>query len=256
MGWLSFDNRGRNQKSTALDLPVGSILPSGLNLADIPDGWLECDGSAVNAVLYPDLAAFLTAEGWGSNLPDARGRTPIGVGTHASVSTMGASDGLAVGSRSPSHVHNVPGHPHSVLNHTHPYAAHQHASASHTHIGELHQHDLASHGHTVSGSTAATANGHAEVDFGTPGVERICFEAHAHGNGSLGGDQNDVGWTNQAGNAPTGGPIGQVNGGLTGASVAGVTGANTDALSANAAADSASASVPFQTGRFIIKAVA
>lgn len=255
MGWFSLDRRGRSQISVSLDLPLGAVLPVGLVTTDIPDGWLECDGSAVNAALYPDLASFLTAEGWGSNLPDARGRTPVGVGTHATVNALGASEGLAVASRTPTHAHNVPGHAHTVVSHTHPYAAHQHASPSHTHVGELHQHSLPSHGHTISGSTAATGNGHTQVDFGTPGVNRICFEAHAHGNGSLGGDQTAVVQTNQAGNAPTTGPTNQANGGLTGASTTTTVGANTDSVTANGAADSTSDNVPFQTGRFIIKAV-
>lgn len=256
MGWLSFDRRGRSQKSTSLDLPVGSILPTGLDTSDIPEGWLECNGAVVDSALYPDLAAFLLAEGWGTNLPDTRGRTPVGVGTHASVATLGSSDGLAVGSRTPTHSHNVPGHNHTVLSHTHPYGSHQHVSPSHTHIGELHQHDVGSHGHTVGGSTAATGNGLAEVAFGTPGVNRIAFEAHAHGNGSLGGDQNDVGATNAAGNAPGTGPTNQANGGLTGASTATTVVANTDTLTANGASNSTADNVPFQTGRFIIKAVA
>ena len=50
----------------------------------VPDGWLECDGSAVSRTTYADLyAAIGTAWGYGDNattfnLPDFRGRFPRG----------------------------------------------------------------------------------------------------------------------------------------------------------------------------------
>jgi len=52
----------------------------------VPDGWLECDGREVSEEAYPDLFAALgTAWGPGSsgdtfNLPDLRGRVPVGAG--------------------------------------------------------------------------------------------------------------------------------------------------------------------------------
>jgi microcystin-dependent protein len=39
--------------------------------------------------------------------PDLRGRMPVGKGTHADVSALGNSDGLAVGSRRPQHKHQA-----------------------------------------------------------------------------------------------------------------------------------------------------
>jgi hypothetical protein len=39
--------------------------------------------------------------------PDLRGRMPVGKGTHADVSALGNSDGLAVGSRRPKHKHTA-----------------------------------------------------------------------------------------------------------------------------------------------------
>lgn len=52
-----------------------------------PTGYLVCDGSSQLRATYPTLSTLLLAEGWGSvdgthfNLPDFRGRVPIGVGT-------------------------------------------------------------------------------------------------------------------------------------------------------------------------------
>ena len=55
--------------------------------ANVPDGWLLCDGSAISRDSYSDLfneigIAFGAGDGATTfNLPDMRGRAPIGVGT-------------------------------------------------------------------------------------------------------------------------------------------------------------------------------
>lgn len=62
--------------------PVGIITPFGG--ATAPSGWLICDGSAVSRTTYADLFAVVgTAYGTGNgsstfNLPDLRGRVPVG----------------------------------------------------------------------------------------------------------------------------------------------------------------------------------
>ena len=107
-----------------------------------PTGWLLCDGSAVSRT---DFAALFSAIGiaYGSgdgattfNIPDLRGRVPVGLGTNATVNLLGNNDGVVVGSRrgtkhrhtphghtvtDPGHVHNVsdPGHGHNVNDPTH-----------------------------------------------------------------------------------------------------------------------------------------
>lgn len=50
------------------------------------------------------------------NLPDLRGRVPVGLGTHASVDVLGDSEAAALANRTPRHKHTVndPGHIHSV----------------------------------------------------------------------------------------------------------------------------------------------
>ena len=85
-------------------------------------GWLLCDGTAVSRTTYSALfAAIGTAYGPGDgtttfNLPDFRGRAPIGVGTHAEVNARGMNDGVAVANRRPRHKHTVndPQHTHSA----------------------------------------------------------------------------------------------------------------------------------------------
>jgi microcystin-dependent protein len=96
-----------------------------------PVGFLVCDGSTISRATYAELYALANSSGligtvFGSGdgsttftLPDMRGRTIVGVGTNADVSTLGATDNLAVASRTPKHTHTVPSHTHSIPPHYH-----------------------------------------------------------------------------------------------------------------------------------------
>lgn len=95
----------------ASTLPAGVIAAYGGAAA--PTGWLLCDGSAVSRTTYADLfTAIGTAYGAGDgsttfNLPDMRGRVPVGKGTHADVDALGDNEGAAVSSRRTKHWHGV-----------------------------------------------------------------------------------------------------------------------------------------------------
>lgn len=71
--------------TSAFQIPVGTIVAYGGSVA--PNGWLLCDGSAISRTKYAELFAvilerFGAGDGLNSfNLPDMRGRTPIGAGT-------------------------------------------------------------------------------------------------------------------------------------------------------------------------------
>ena len=92
--------------------------------ASAPSGWLICDNSAVSRATYSDLFAVIgTTYGSGDgsttfNLPDFRGRTPIGSGTgdasdataHALASKAGEETHLNTSSES-----GVPVHSHTVV---------------------------------------------------------------------------------------------------------------------------------------------
>lgn len=117
---------GHNDHETRLAavLPSGTILATAGPTADT--GFLLCDGAAVSRTTYAALFARI-GSGYGAgdgsstfNLPDLRGRVPVGKGTHVDVDALADSDGLAVGSRRPKHSHTVNSHNHgSAGAHTH-----------------------------------------------------------------------------------------------------------------------------------------
>lgn len=96
-------------------VPTGCILPFGGN--NVPQGFLLCDGSAVNRTTYADLFAVLgTTYGEGDNsttfnLPDMRGKVAVGLNTKGAFDSLGKSTGekahqLTI-AEMPSHEHNL-----------------------------------------------------------------------------------------------------------------------------------------------------
>jgi microcystin-dependent protein len=104
---------------TISGIPSGSITMFGGTTA--PSGWLLCDGSAVSRTTYAALfTAISTAHGAGDgsttfNLPDMRGRAPIGAGNGSGLSarTLGGKVGAETHSLSvsemPAHTHDYTG---------------------------------------------------------------------------------------------------------------------------------------------------
>lgn len=101
-----------------------SATPAGLVVAyggsTVPSGWLECDGTAVSRTTYADLfTAIGTTWGTGDgsttfNLPDLRGRAPIGAGTGSGLTarTLGTSGGVESQTLTAG---NLPAHTHSQI---------------------------------------------------------------------------------------------------------------------------------------------
>lgn len=77
--------------------PIGSVLPYGGTSA--PANWLLCDGTAISRTTYASLFAVLgTAYGAGNgtttfNLPNLRGRFPLGKAASGTGSTLGGTGG-------------------------------------------------------------------------------------------------------------------------------------------------------------------
>jgi microcystin-dependent protein len=97
-----------------------------------PPGWLLCDGRAVSRTTYATLFAAIGAvHGAGDgattfNLPDYRGRSPLGTGTGTATYATAHTVGQRAGTEShvltltemPAHSHGVtdPGHAHGLVN--------------------------------------------------------------------------------------------------------------------------------------------
>lgn len=128
-GWGSNVNANFDTIDTAVtarSVPAGSIVMTARTTA--ATGYLLCDGSAISRVTYATLyTAIGTTYGAGDgattfNIPDTRGRSPIGAGTGSGLTarTLGTNYGAQtvtlVASDLAPHTHGVtdPGHTHTV----------------------------------------------------------------------------------------------------------------------------------------------
>ena len=110
-----------------------SSLPAGTMVqwagATAPANWLLCDGTAVSRTTYATLfAAIGTAYGVGDgsttfNLPDLRGRVPVGK-NGGSFGTLGATGGAETVTLTEA---QMPSHTHIQNSHNHTQDAHSHA---------------------------------------------------------------------------------------------------------------------------------
>jgi microcystin-dependent protein len=112
--------------------PVGAV--QAYAGASAPTGWLACDGSAVSRTTYAGLyAAIGTAWGSGNgtttfNVPDLRGRAPVGAGTGAGLTAraLAATGGAETHTATVAHTHTGPSHTHTTADHQHQGPSHAH----------------------------------------------------------------------------------------------------------------------------------
>lgn len=110
-------------------VPAGSIMAWAS--ATAPQNWLVCDGSAVARAAYPALfAAIGTTYGLGDNattfnLPDLRGRVPVGLSTDTEFNTVGKTGGAKTHTLTET---EMPSHTHIQNSHNHTQDAHTHAN--------------------------------------------------------------------------------------------------------------------------------
>lgn len=179
--------------------PVGMVSPYAGSSS--PTGWLLCDGTAVSRTTYSALFGVIsTTYGAGDtsttfNVPDLRGRTPIGAGTGAGLTarTLAATTGVesvtltAAQSGLPAHTHTN--------------------SATTTTTGGSHGHGT-SGGVSLSDAGAQTASGSISTDgHGHSLIMRFTTQAtHDH---AISGASNPI--PAMQGD-PSGGDIGNYNG--------------------------------------------
>lgn len=204
IGGASFD--GTADVSPPALTPIGSLLPYAGTASPDTNYWLLCDGDAISRSTYSDLFAVIgTSFGVGDgsttfNLPDLRGRVPMGLDNLGGVSanrvtstqadalggTVGSEDHALTEAEMPSHTHTGPSHTHSDGSlaaassgaHTHSVSGTAASSGSHTH-GPGGSHDVFIGGNSAAnlerdptslngvsgvwGSTATTASGGAHT---------------------------------------------------------------------------------------------
>lgn len=138
--------------------PPGFIVPYGGTATPVPpDGWLVCDGTAKSRTTYAALFTVVGVTfgaGDGSttfNVPDMRGRFPLGKSTSGTGSTLGGTGGTI------DHTHTGPSHTHTMNSHTHTMGNHTHTGGSHFHAMPNHTHLLPAHSHSTQGAGATIA---------------------------------------------------------------------------------------------------
>lgn len=121
-------------------------------------GWMICDGSAINRSLY-DVLFFSIGTLYGAgdgvttfNIPDFRGRMPVGAGGFYGVGELGGSDTTNINFGTHHHTHSHGGG-NLVYNHVHLERAHTHPG-SHLHDLQEHYHYYP-HTHLVDFSSAS-----------------------------------------------------------------------------------------------------
>lgn len=108
---------GSGEGEVDMSVPAGTIIAYGG--ATLPSGYLECDGTSYSTGTHPALFSAIGYTWGGSganfNVPDLRGRVPIGVGTGPGLTTrnLGTNYGaetvtLGIG-EIPSHTHTISG---------------------------------------------------------------------------------------------------------------------------------------------------
>ena len=123
-GYASLDSDGKVPSGQLPATSGGTTIPAGAMMmhagSSAPSGWLVCNGTEVSRTTYADLYAALggASSPWGQgngtstfNVPDLRGRAPIGVGTgsgltaRALAAQVGTENHTLTEAQMPAHTH-------------------------------------------------------------------------------------------------------------------------------------------------------
>ena len=165
---------------------------------NVPDGWLECDGSAVSRTTYATLyAAIGNAYGNGNgsttfNLPDFRGRTIIGAGDGGAQltnrqrgQTGGAETHTLTEDQLPAHDHNsgtlaadqAGAHHHDLPTNDSSGSGTRRVTAHSTRVGvDVRTSDAGAHHHNISGSTGEAGGGNSHNNMPPFAVARVLIK--------------------------------------------------------------------------------
>lgn len=178
----------------ALLVPPGTLLM--YIAASAPGGWLVCDGSAISRATYSALFTVLgTTYGSGDgantfNLPDMRGRTPVGSGAGIGLTnrSLGATGGAETHTLSSS---EMPAHTHTGTTDSNGAHTHSITDPGHTHTQTTINDDFNNSGGNPPGFSADSAGSMtwSNINSSTTGITVNSNGAHTHTftTGSTGG---------------------------------------------------------------------
>ena len=115
LAWDNATSKWTNQTpSTGSTFPAGGIIMWSGSVANIPSGWVLCNGS--------------------NSTPDLRNKFVIGAGSSYNPGASGGATSVTLStSNMPSHSHTGASHSHTIGSHSHTVSSHSHTIGSHTH---------------------------------------------------------------------------------------------------------------------------
>ena len=115
LAWDNATSKWTNQTpSTGSTFPAGGIIMWSGSVANIPSGWVLCNGS--------------------NSTPDLRNKFVIGAGSSYNPGASGGATSVTLStSNMPSHSHTGASHSHTISSHSHTVSSHSHTIGSHTH---------------------------------------------------------------------------------------------------------------------------
>jgi hypothetical protein len=142
-----------NYASGGGSLPAGLIVMWHGLLANIPSGWLLCDGTSGT----PDLRSRFTKGAAAGIDPGATG----GAATHSHADHAALAHAGTAVTDHPSHTHDytqIVNHTHGVTDpgHNHTQNSHNHTQDTHNHTQNSHNHTQDAHSHVITSQTATT----------------------------------------------------------------------------------------------------
>lgn len=173
-------------------IPVGSIQMYAGGTS--PNTWLLCDGSSLSTSGYPELFSAIGYAYGGSgasfNVPDLRGRVPVGAGTGAQMGATGTgiiSGGTALTTR------NL-----GVFGGDERMQTHTHVQNAHTHVQNAHGHDLGP-GQSFGTSFGGNAGGVATFGLSVAIINTNTYQGPYSANANTATNQNTTATNQNAG---------------------------------------------------------
>jgi microcystin-dependent protein len=160
-------------------VPTGTVVAFAGRPERVPSGWLLCDGRSLVRDMYPALfnavGTSYGGDGTNFNLPDLRGRSPIGAGAGVGLTARNLGERIGAETHSLT-VDEMPSHTHSQQPHTHDDSGHSHGIATEQPIAD-----------SAIGRGAGYALAGIERDRSTTASARASIQSATAVNGTTGG---------------------------------------------------------------------